>query len=154
MARKATTKTAAVSKPADTVKTALADASATDAKAIDTKKAETKTAAENKTEPKAAAAKKTERKTTAKKAERKSAAKTAAKTDQTPAAKKEMQVTAYVEYQGRKVEEKDMVAQVKKAWTKSGGKIGDIRTMDLYIKPEENAVYYVINGTETGAVAF
>ena len=47
-----------------------------------------------------------------------------------------------------------MIADVKKAWTKSGGKIGDIKTMDLYIKPEENAVYYVINGTETGSVAF
>ena len=43
---------------------------------------------------------------------------------------------------------------VKKAWTKSGKKVGDIKEMDLYIKPEENAVYYVINGTETGAVEF
>ena len=30
----------------------------------------------------------------------------------------------------------------------------DLKEMDLYIKPEENAVYYVINGTETGAVEF
>ena len=36
----------------------------------------------------------------------------------------------------------------------TGKKIGDIKTMELYIKPEESAVYYVINGTETGAVAF
>ena len=31
---------------------------------------------------------------------------------------------------------------------------GYIKEMDLYIKPEENAVYYVINGSETGAVEF
>ena len=43
---------------------------------------------------------------------------------------------------------------LEKAWTSSGNKIGDIKTMDLYIKPEESAVYYVINGTSTGAVAF
>ena len=59
-----------------------------------------------------------------------------------------------VEHQGKQVEDKDMIAAVKKAWTKSGRKIGDIKTMTLYVKPEEAAVYYVINTTETGSVAF
>ena len=69
-------------------------------------------------------------------------------------AKKEIKVSAFVEYYGKQVEEKEIIARVKKAWTSSGNKIGDIKTMDLYIKPEESAVYYVINGTSTGAVAF
>lgn len=47
-----------------------------------------------------------------------------------------------------------MIAAVKKAWTKSGKKVGDIKTMTLYVKPEENAVYYVINDTETGKTEF
>ena len=47
-----------------------------------------------------------------------------------------------------------MIAAVKKAWTKSGRRIGEIKTMTLYVKPEENAVYYVINGIDTGAVPF
>lgn len=71
-----------------------------------------------------------------------------------PAAKKEMKVRSYVEYMGKQVEEKDMIAAVKKAWTRSGRKVGDIKEMDLYIKPEESAIYYVINGTNTGSVAF
>lgn len=71
-----------------------------------------------------------------------------------PAAKKEMKVEAVVEYFGKQVEEKDMIASVKKAWTKAGKKVGDIKSMKLYIKPEESAVYYVINGTDTGSVAF
>lgn len=70
------------------------------------------------------------------------------------ATKKEIKVKAFVEYYGKQVEEKEMIARVKKAWTKTGKKVGDIKTMELYIKPEEAAVYYVINGTETGAVAF
>lgn len=70
------------------------------------------------------------------------------------AAKKDIKVKAVVEYYGKQVEEKDMIAAVKKAWTKSGRKIADIKTIDLYIKPEEGAVYYVINGIDTGAVAF
>lgn len=83
----------------------------------------------------------------------KAATKTATKTVK-KAAKKDIKVKAFVEYYGKQVEEKDIIARVKKAWTKSGKKVGDIKEMDLYIKPEENAVYYVINGTETGAVEF
>ena len=82
------------------------------------------------------------------------AVKPAAKKTTKTTAKKEIKVRAVVEYYGKQVEEKDMIANVKKAWTKSGKKVGDIKTMELYIKPEEAAVYYVINGTESGAVAF
>ena len=60
----------------------------------------------------------------------------------------------FVEYQEKQVEEKAIIAAVKKMWTKAGHKVSDIKTMDLYVKPEESAVYYVINKTETGKVAF
>ena len=83
----------------------------------------------------------------------KAVTKTATKTVK-KAAKKDIKIKAFVEYYGKQVEEKDIIARVKKAWTRSGKKVGDIKEMDLYIKPEENAVYYVINGTETGAVEF
>lgn len=71
-----------------------------------------------------------------------------------PAAKKDIKVKAVVEYQGKQVEEKDIVAAVKKAWTRSGKRVGDIKNIDLYIKPEENAVYYVINESDAGVVEF
>ena len=58
----------------------------------------------------------------------------------------------FVEYKGKQVEDKAILAAVKKAWTESGNKVGDMKTVELYIKPEESAVYYVINGTETGKV--
>ena len=112
----------------------------------------TKTAAVQKTvkaEPAKAAAKAP---AAEKPAAKKSAAKkTAAK--KTPA-KKDIKVKAIVEYYGKQVEEKEIIASVKKAWTKSGRKVGEIKSIDLYIKPEEGAVYYVINGVDTGAVAF
>ena len=80
----------------------------------------------------------------------KAVTKTATKTVK-KAAKKDIKVKAFVEYYGKQVEEKDIIARVKKAWTKSGKKVGDIKEMDLYIKPEENAAYYVINNEETGS---
>lgn len=68
--------------------------------------------------------------------------------------RKEIKTTIYVEYCGKQVQNKDMIAAAKKAWTNAGHKVGDIKTMDLYVKPEEEAVYYVINKTETGRIAF
>lgn len=69
-------------------------------------------------------------------------------------AKKEIKTSLFVEYYGKQVQEKDMIASVKKAWTKSGKKVADIKTMALYVKPEENSVYYVINGDSAGRVEF
>ena len=60
----------------------------------------------------------------------------------------------FVEYQGKQVEDKAIIAAVKKAWIETGHKIGDIKTMEFYIKPEEDSVFYVINETETGKVEF
>lgn len=70
------------------------------------------------------------------------------------ATKKEVKTTLFVEYYGKQVEDKAIIASVKKAWTKSGHKVSDIKTMELYVKPEESAVYYVINKTDTGKVEF
>ena len=55
--------------------------------------------------------------------------------------KKEIKTTLFVEYFG-------------KAWTSAGNKVGDIKTIELYVKPEDDAVYYVINKTESGKVEF
>lgn len=112
----------------------------------------TKTAAVQKTvkaEPVKAAAKAPAAEKPA--AKKPAAKKTAAKKT---SAKKDIKVKAIVEYYGKQVEEKEIIASVKKAWTKSGRKVGEIKAIDLYIKPEEGAVYYVINGVDTGAVAF
>ena len=50
----------------------------------------------------------------------------------------------FVEYNGNKVEDKAIIAAVKKEWTEAGNKVGEIKTMDLYVKPEEAAVYRAV----------
>lgn len=87
----------------------------------------------------------------------KTATKTAAKTAKTAtkAAKKEVKTSLYVQYFGKEVAEKDMIAAAKKAWTKeTGKKVADIKSIALYVKPEEASVYYVINGDDTGRIDF
>lgn len=80
------------------------------------------------------------------------AAKKASETVKKTAAKKDMKLNVILQYGEKEISEKDIVAAVKKEWTKGKNKIGDIKTMDLYMKPEDNAVYYVINGTSAGKV--
>ena len=57
-----------------------------------------------------------------------------------------------VQYLGKEIYEKDMIALVKKAWTAKKNRISDIRSIELYIKPEDHAVYYVVNGDFTGSL--
>ena len=77
--------------------------------------------------------------------------KKAAKTKKA-AAKKEFKTEVVLQYGEKEVNTKDMVAAIKKEWTKAKHKISDIKSMELYIKPEEYAVYYVINGDTTGKI--
>ena len=104
------------------------------------KKAEKK-AEEKKTEPKAAEKKTAEKKVTAKKAEEKAPAKkTTAKkttTKKTTAkkstAKKEIKVSAFVEYYGKQVEEKEIIARVKKACIRSRRNLRLTKCSDLTV---------------------
>lgn len=95
------------------------------------------------TEVKAAEVK-TETKTEAPKAEepKKETKKAPAKR----AAAKDIKTSVVVQFAGKEVTEKELIAAVKKAYTKKGNKVGDIKTIEIYVKPEENAAYYVVNG--------
>ena len=64
-----------------------------------------------------------------------------------------MKTNVTVEYAGNQYEEKDIVQKIKEAWVADGKKIKDIQILNLYIKPEEAAAYYVINEGETGKIA-
>ena len=67
-------------------------------------------------------------------------------------AKKEIKTDIVLQYGEKEVNTKDMVAAVKKEWTKAKNKVSDIKSMELYVKPEDYAVYYVINGDTTGKI--
>ena len=71
------------------------------------------------------------------------------------ATKKTLKTSIVVQSSGREITDKEIIASVKKAWTEeTGKKVGDMETLTLYVKAEEAAVYYVVNGTDTGKVEF
>ena len=71
---------------------------------------------------------------------------TAKKTPAKRTTAKDIKTSVVVQFAGKEVTEKDLIAAVKKAYTKKGNKVGDIKTIEIYVKPEESAAYYVVNG--------
>ena len=138
----------------------LAAKTAADPKTVAPKAAEPKAekataAAAAKAEKAAAAAKAKAEKAAAAAAAKaeKAAAAAKAKAEKAPVvrkrAAKKAEVKLYVQYQGVERSQEEIVEAVKAAWTGAA-----IETLELYVKPEDGAVYYVINGTESGKVDF
>ena len=57
-----------------------------------------------------------------------------------------MKTSVFVEYLGNQVEDKALISKVKELWVADGNKIKDIKDLKIYVKPEEHAAYYVVNG--------
>ena len=56
-----------------------------------------------------------------------------------------------LQYGSESATKEELVQRAKDAYlNETGKKAGDIKSLDLYVKPEENKVYYVVNNSETG----
>ncbi len=58
----------------------------------------------------------------------------------------------YVEYGDGQYRIEDITNRIKEAWTAEGHRVGSIKNLDIYIKPEHNKAYYVINDKNGGSV--
>ncbi len=118
-------------------------------------KAEVKTEIKTETTaPKAEEVKEEAKKAPAKKTEVKEEAKKAPAKKATPAkaAKAEIKTALYVQFAGNEATETDIIDKVKAAYVAEGHKESAIKEINLYVKPEEYAVYYVINDKSSGKV--
>src|SRR5574344_913250 len=108
---------------------------------------ETKASASKSVKEKATATKTAATKTTTKKADtKKTAAKktTVKKTAKTATA--EIKTNYVLQFQGKEIVAKDVLETVKNLWVDQfQGKVEEIKTIDIYFKPEENRAYFVIN---------
>ncbi|MBE5937394.1 MAG: hypothetical protein E7265_05115 [Lachnospiraceae bacterium] len=123
-------------------------------KTTDKKVKEIKVAEVSKEEPvKVADAKKTVEKTVS---EKPAAKKTETKKSapKKSFSKKDIPSTVFVEYSGKQVSVDDIIPNVRKEWQKAGNKIRDIKDIKVYIKPEDDKVYFVINDDFSGSIDF
>lgn len=156
MAGRKSTKTAA-----KTTETVVAEAIEPKAEEIKTEEiAETK-ATEPQEEPRKAPAKKTvgrpaktarAAKTEAPAEEAPKAAKTAEKkTAPKAAAKKVVESVLHIQYAGRSYSQEDLLKIARDVWKYDlKRKVGELESVEMYVKPEENKVYYVMNGEVSG----
>ena len=114
----------------------------TTAKTAETTKAAVKTTPVKTEEPKTETA-------AAKKAPAKKATTTVKKTAavKKTAEKTEVKESVFLQFAGAEYNLDDVKANVKKAWmAETGKKESDISDIQIYVKPEEHAAYYVVNG--------
>lgn len=132
--------------------TAKVVAKAAPAKA-EVKKEEIK--AEVKVEAKEPAKKTVAKKTTTAKKEAAAKKETAAKkapAKKTVAKKAAVAETVNFQFSGKSYTPDDLLKSCKDVWKYDlGGKEEDLKSIELYVKPEENTTYYVINGDVTGS---
>ena len=125
------------------------------------KVAEVKPAAKNEAKVETKTTAKTDAKATTKAAankETKAAAKPVAKKEAKPTAKttakkaEEVKTTTLVQYQNKEVDMTKVEERVKAQFVSEGHKSSDIKTVNIYVKPEEYSAYYVINDKFSGRV--
>lgn len=159
-------------KPVATIKTPVAatatktpevKAAAPAAKKPEVKKAEAKKPAAKKPATKKPAAKKpAAKKTTTKTAAKKPATKTTAKKTtakkapaKKPAAKKTeaVQVSIELQYSYKHIPYEKIVEDSKNNFAyEMGGNVNDIKKLSIYVKPSEDAAYYVVNDKVQGRI--
>ena len=110
---------------------------------VEEKKVEAKKAVEEK---KAVPAKKAA-------APKKETAKKAAPAKKEATVKAATKVSVNLQFAGKEYKAEDFEKMAKDVWQYDlGNKAADLKSVDLYVKPEENKVYYVMNGDVTGDI--
>lgn len=100
-------------------------------------------------------AKKTTRKSTKKATEAVEGAEEEKKPAKKPAArKKTVKANVNVQFAGKEYTTEKLVEIAKDVWQYDlGNDVADFKSVELYVKPEESSVYYVINEEVTGSFA-
>ena len=120
-------------------------------KEVEAKKAEVKKAAPAAKAEKKAPAKKAPAKKTAEKKAAAPAAKTAEKKAPVKKAAK-VEETVNFQFSGKSYTPDDLMKIFRDVWKYDmNGREEDIRNVELYVKPEENTTYFVVNGSITGS---
>ena len=64
----------------------------------------------------------------------------------------ETKIRIEIQSGGLGITEELLIARAKEAWKNTGHLVSSIERLDLYVKPEENRAYYVVNKHTTGSL--
>ena len=68
--------------------------------------------------------------------------------------KAKIKTSIVVQAHDREVSMEEAIERATEDWCKSGNDRADLKEIAVYVKPEEAAIFYVVNGKATGRVAF
>ncbi|MCH5248353.1 MAG: hypothetical protein J1E98_00400 [Lachnospiraceae bacterium] len=66
--------------------------------------------------------------------------------------KEELRPEVIIQYAGNAAQVEEIVEQVKKLYVEDGHYLASLKSLQVYVKPEENAAYYVINKKQNGKI--
>ena len=66
--------------------------------------------------------------------------------------KEQLTPEVYVQYHGEEVEQSAIIEKIKEQYVSEGHRAGNIKSLKLYLKPEDRAAYFVINDRYAGKV--
>ena len=70
------------------------------------------------------------------------------------AAKVKCKEEVFIQYSSHELRAADIIDRAKQDFVSKGNKLSDIKEIQVYIKPSDNAAYYVVNHSETGKIGF
>ncbi|MGN1188578.1 MAG: DUF6465 family protein [Lachnospiraceae bacterium] len=76
----------------------------------------------------------------------------APKAEKKEAGEEKSEVNVVVEFNGTQRKVDEIVDKIKAEWVEAGHRVSTIKSLDVYIKPQDYTAYYVINGKVQGKV--
>ena len=70
------------------------------------------------------------------------------------AAKKSAKTEFFIQYMDYEVRTEDIADKIREQYVSLGHKVSDIKELQIYLKPEENTAYYVVNHKDTGKFVY
>lgn len=134
------------------VKNAVKETAADAKAAVNAKVEETKAAVVKEAEKKEVEKKETEKKEAVKETAKPAKEKKPGRVAKKAAAKEELKPEVFVQYQGNEAVIADVVEKAKGEFLAVGHRVSSIKSLQVYLKPEEFAAYYVINQKFAGRV--
>lgn len=63
-----------------------------------------------------------------------------------------MKIKTFIQHSKGELALEEVEKEIKKIWKEKGNLNKDLKTINIYIKPEESKIYYVINDTVTDSI--
>lgn len=63
-----------------------------------------------------------------------------------------MKTNVIIQAYGLEISESEIIAKIKEKWVAEGNLVKSIKSLVMYVKPEEKKVYYIINDTINGDI--